>query len=228
MRLDVAKKMLDGRDPRVRARMDAMGTHDPLFNIVRIARESGEFYDELWYLLERTEEIRAKIAAAEAAVTLESIPIEEIRAMRIHCEPDVLPSGPEDANEAQRESWYRQYILTRKHGGNDPNLWENRYRPVDFACAARSMGWSIPYMGPLDYIADPDRGSQLDLTEESAALAKRERGIMQRETWVARRENWYRAARDDTERLYAHLKDGGGLRTLSESMEVNTWRPHDW
>ena len=225
MRLDATKKMLDDRDPRVRARIAALETRNPLFNVVHIARESGEFYDELRYLLERTEEIRAKIAAAEAAVTLESIPIEEIRAMRIPRDPDVTP---EDANETQREMWYRQYILTRKHGGNDPNLWENRYRPVSFACAARHMGWHVPYAGPLDYTRDPDTGSPQDLTAESAALAKHEHGIMGREMWVARREHQHRINRDDTERLYTHLEGGGGLLTLSEVMEVNTWHPHDW
>ena len=224
MRLDATKKMLDDREPRVQARMDAMETLDALFDTLYIARESGALYQELGFLLERTQDIRAKIAAAEAAVTLKSIPIAEIRDLHIHCDPDVRP---DDANEAEREAWHRRYILTRKHGGNDPNTWANRYRPAAFACTARSMGWKMPYVGPLDeFKPDPDSG--VDLTVESAELATRERKVVRRETWVAQRERQYRAARDDTERLYAHLEGGGGLRTLSEAMEVHTWYPHGW
>ena len=217
--------------PACGARMAAIETREPLFNTTHRARESGELYDELRFLLERTEEIRAKIYAAEAAVTLKSIPIDEIRALasspelRIHREPDV---NLEDADEARRERWYRGYILTRKHGGNDPNLWENRYRPVDFAIAARQSGFCMPYAGPIDFIRDPDTPYPDDLAEESATLAKRERGIMRRELHLARCESQHRANCEDTERLYAHLEGGGTLRTLSETMEVNIWRPHGW
>ena len=224
-RLDAATEDLDARETRVREREADIEIREKLYDPLYLARETCTLCDELWHLIERTAEVRARIANARVALTLwssgvDTIAISKIRATRPEATPFV---DPKNMNDDERRAWHRRYILAL---GRDPNTWANRY---DIGICAREMGWDLPpeYVAE-GYVSDPDEPADPDLASRSAALAKREKSIVRRERWVRGREGYQRTACDELERVHAHLASGAELERLREVIRVDAWVPSGW